>query len=59
MIRAVKAPDFNQNLIDNLNFVFDQTNALFQTHNLQTDSPFMKTLKLLYSDILKNYPLSL
>jgi len=54
--KTVRYNDFASDVHENVRYIFEQNNQIFQQFNISPDSPYMRTLKVTYSELLKLYP---
>ena len=58
--KAVKNNDFKQKMAENILFIINETNMIFNSSSLPVDHSVVKTFKnILFFDLFRVYPISL
>ena len=56
IVKTMKYTQFSQNLKENISFMIDSSYNLFSQFNITFESPYIRTFKSLYFELLRLYP---
>ena len=48
IVKAIKYTQFNQNIKENISYIYEESYSIFSQFNLTFESPYIRTMKNLY-----------